>query len=429
MGDVEENMNRSVVMVRNLIMIALLILLTGLFSNTTWSSEPILHVIPAQASTAFISYRDWENDLTEYLEQQDLPQFQVYRAIYFPLHDPRIRHSPAQIQAGIDRIRELLRVSTSHPEYAEVALYAISRQCRVQKFTNWCNHNSILQRLIDAAPNNIVVYFVDLNRLDLPFHSRLSDLPALATSENLQRLERAAIGTYVDEYSEFQVAKTRRLIIQYSEKNPPPRDAQKKIVEYYEEGIKNYEIRSYDYPGERYAWEKLHIRKMGPTINSALEVVPKICAAVAYLKIEASIRHCEQISRILYETGRDPDHIRMARYIDYFLELFDSGNMSEELWNDSQHAENKVITDELCQYPWWFTRGFIPIGGWQSLDTFYEDLEKLGYLESLDLAKSREEQALTNFNSDISHDDECYRNVMEQYQLRNDELTKLRTFE
>lgn len=375
------------------------------FSSSSFSSTPIVHVIPENESMAMLEMDEWEEQIYQAMEKEDLPVFWVKRG-------------------NVDLMAEI----AARPEKIPAALYALAVKCSSPSFKPWCDEHEVILRLRDAAPENAAVYFADgpgfynLNRT-------AEKLAELVTRENIERLRLASESSYVDQYAGNEASKWRDLVRKHVRENPQPIEATSILIDYYKMGIPESTIRSYYYPAERLAWKNFTREDIFMFASSPLENVDELCMAMAVAKHTEGIEYCQILADLLLNQSRETKHREMGHRIEYYYQSMINSDDPATVWrqitmrSQVRTSQETEYVEKECSKPVWFYGDRIPLGGWQELNAFYEDLSQFG-AGSFSRAQKRELISAGLKKIDGDSEDPCGHKVInEEYRLLHEQVS------
>ncbi|NNK95559.1 MAG: hypothetical protein HKP41_14505, partial [Desulfobacterales bacterium] len=331
--------------------------------------------IPEKAWNALEAMREWEERIYLAMEQEDLPRFRVKRGI---IRSPR----PSAKAEGASGMPEI-------PEHSLGAMYDLAVTCQYPTPNQWCDENDIVLLLREAAPANLAVYFAD-GPIYYDSNADSAKLLELVTEVNIERLRLASEASYVDEYFGEEIKEWRTLLKEHVARNPPPMEATLALVEYYKEGIPEFTIRSYYYPAESLAWK--HFRE-GPHFvypSTPMENLDELCVAMAVADHTEAIGYCRIIADLLLNQSEESEHQKLGHQIEYYYQHIVDADDPKAVWLKIRWSYDENFGTKKCARPTWFMGESIPLGGWEELDAFYEDLSGFGVTASLERAQKRE---------------------------------------
>ena len=387
-------------------LLPLTLLMWFLFSSTSFSSTPVVHVIPENESMAMLEMDEWEEQIYQAMEKEDLPVFWVKRG-------------------NADLMAEI----AARPEKVPAALYALAVKCSSPSFKPWCGEHDVILRLRDAAPENAAVYFAD-GPVFYNLNRTAEKLAELVTRENIERLRLASESSYVDQYAGNEASKWRDLVRKHVSENPPPIEATSILIEYYKMGIPESTIRSYYYPAERLAWKIFTHEDIFMFASSPLENVDELCMAMAVAKHTEGIEYCQIVADLLLNQSRETKHRELGHRIEYYFQSMINSDDPATVWRQltmrSQIRTSQEVeyVEKECSKPTWFYGDSIPLGGWQELNAFYEDLFQYGVAASLSRAQKRELISAGLKKIDGDSEDPCGQKVLhEKYRLLHEKTS------
>jgi hypothetical protein len=338
-------------------------------SQLSQASTPIVHEIPENASEAIEEFREWENQIKQALEDEELPIYWAERALNYATW--------GRDENTIDRARYLLKKVVEQPEPSAAALYEIAKYCYSDPLKDWCAQNFAIEKLKEADPENVAVYFADFPRLSM--NEDLENLKFLDNEENRERLRQASSATRVDEYYSRDAASWAQYAREVGTRMPPPKQAVETLIEYYKKGIPEQQLHGHHRPIEGVIWSHVHSGWGG----SPLDGLPYLCKLMAHLSDKEGVKHCELISDLLLFESTEPQH----PYIGYRINSAmvsaadpESPELErlEALWRYEtvEDKENRLS----CERPVWSMNGVIPNGGLKDLNLYYQDLQGFSYI-------------------------------------------------
>ena len=349
------------------------------------ASTPIYREMPEYAAVALDEFRYWHNQIERALEDEDLPLYWAERGV----NAERGINTVFQgyVADAPERTSFLLRKVIDLAAPPAAALYVIASRCNLERFTTWCTQNSVVNRLREADPGNLAVYFADFPRLSM--NENLENIKHLDTEENRQRLRQASSATRVDEYFSRDAASWAEFARKANIQIPPPERAREALIEYYKKGIPENQLHGYHRPIEALIWKHNNPGWGG----SPLDGLPHLCKLMAHVSDKEAIINCELISDILIFEPTEPDHQYIGRRIKSALA---SGKDPESpevvrleaLWMyDTAEDKNERLN---CEEPIWRMNGVIPNGGLKDLNLYYRDLQDFSYIVASKNALVRE---------------------------------------
>ncbi|MCF6226111.1 MAG: hypothetical protein L3J22_07425 [Xanthomonadales bacterium] len=366
------------------------------FFSSSFSSTPVYIVIPEKEGNAIEATNEWEKQIYQAMEKEDLPVFWVK-------------------SGNIDLMAEVADRFEQNLE----ALYRLAVSCRYSPYKQWCDEHDIIMRLRDADPENVVVYFTDgpnFNNID----GSLEGLEVLVTQENIERLKLASEASYVYRYYGGEASKWRELVRKHVGENPPPIEATLILREYYKAGIPESTIRSYYYPAERLAWK--NFRNDG--INNLLENIVELCVAMAAAKHIEGIEYCRIVAKLLLNESQEHKHQALGHQIEYYYHSIINSDDPDKVWQKIRFSQEAEHVELRCSKPLWFSGDRIPLGGWEELDAFYKDLSQFGLAVSLSRAQKRELTSAGLKQVGVEPEDPCGYSVLhEKYRLLHEQIS------
>jgi len=263
-------------------------------------------------------------------------------------------------------------------------LYRIANSCGSERFENWCAQNSIFNKLKDADPENVAVYFADFPFIRM--NEDVENLKFLDNEKSRERLRQAALATHVDEYYSRDAMSWAQLARKVSVQLPPPGQAVEALIEYFREGIPENQLHGHHRPIEGVIWNHVHTGSGSSPLNG----LPHLCKLMARLSDEEGVMHCELISDLFLFEWAEPRHPYIGYQIKHsMISAVDAESPElerlEALWKNEWDTSRGG-----CDRPVWSMNGVIPNGGLIDLNLYYQDLQNFSYIIANRKAVERE---------------------------------------